>query len=150
MKEMRNPTFAPVRQPSKQRKLWLRSLRCSGTIELDNGAVEAIQPRKNVYAVGNSCILGSFLHMSAVRLVDHNGVELDSGLSNYLSVDLKEVRGKNSVQIKSMGLGFSGPAVHRKNLAADFLRNMVGVADDKEPDPSSDHPAEKIVTYFEK
>lgn len=118
-------TFFPVREQPSKRKRWIRGLRCSGTILVDSGAAKAVLERHDIYAVGVKEVKGTFPYMAAVKILDLNGVELGVGLSNYSSIDLVKVCGKQTQEIASLEVSSKGPVIYRKNLAVDFSKDSL-------------------------
>lgn len=151
-------TFARVRDPPSRRKRWIRGLRCAGSIELDDGAVQALKKRQNIYAVGISNIVGNFPRMAAVKLTCQQGIELGRGLTKYASDDLRMMKGKQSSEIEDLKIGSSGIVIFRKNLAVDFPRDSFEKADSRpERDEKTAHLGDdddgvedtNFATYFE-
>ncbi len=111
--------FEPQPQPSKARKRWIaHGLIPVGKLYLDQGAVEAIcQGGKSLLAAGITAVEGEFDPAEAVLLCDHNRAEIARGLVNYSSAELRQIRGRQSHEIRAI-LGYAGAetVVHRDNL----------------------------------
>jgi glutamate 5-kinase len=87
------------------RKHWIAyTLRASGTLTLDQGAVSAVvETGASLLPVGIRAISGDFEAGEAVSLVDHDGVEFARGLARMSSDELRTAT-------------LEGPAVHRDDL----------------------------------
>ncbi len=111
--------FEPQPQPSRARKRWIaHGLIPVGKLYLDQGAVEAIcQGGKSLLAAGITAVEGEFDPAEAVQLCDHNRAEIARGLVNYSSAELRQIRGRQSHEIRAI-LGYAGAetVVHRDNL----------------------------------
>ncbi len=111
--------FEPQTQPDNARKLWIANgLVAMGKIYLDDGAVKALSSQgKSLLAAGVVDVEGDFTASDAVDLIDSQGQEIGKGIVNYSSSELKEIKGKKSIDIVNI-LGDSTPetVIHRDNL----------------------------------
>ncbi|MEL7477043.1 MAG: glutamate 5-kinase, partial [Cyanobacteria bacterium J06555_12] len=121
--------FDPDPQPSNARKRWIAFvLQPKGSIVLDTGAVKAVYEQgRSLLPAGIASLTGNFEAGAAVSLRDESDREIARGLSNYSSVELERIRGKNSRDIEKT-LGYSGEdtVVHRDNLMLLELEPFVG------------------------
>jgi len=111
--------FEALPRPINARKRWIaHGLIPSGTLHLDQGAVEAIRASgKSLLAAGIREVQGIFASQSAVRICDPNGVEIARGIVNYGSEEINQIRGKQSQEIPAiLGYGGAETVVHRDNL----------------------------------
>ncbi|MGK7911235.1 MAG: glutamate 5-kinase [Synechococcus sp.] len=121
--------FEPDPQPSNARKRWIAFvLQPKGSLVLDPGAVKAVYDQgRSLLPAGIASVNGNFEAGAAVSLRDESDREIARGLSNYSSVELDRIRGKNSRDIEKT-LGYSGEdtVVHRDNLMLLELEPFAG------------------------
>ncbi len=92
--------------------------KCSGRLELDEGAVRALRERgRSLLPVGVIAVYGHFKRGEVVACVNAAGKEMARGLVNYDAQDTIRIKGKPSSAIESI-LGFVDDAelIHRDNL----------------------------------
>lgn len=113
--------FTPSCSPVKGRKRWILSLPCRGTIVVDNGAAQALQMRRTLFAAGVVDVRGKFNHLEVVKVVGAGDeeTELAMGLCNFSSDDLLRVKGKRTEEIKQALGGDAGSlaVMDRENIA---------------------------------
>ncbi|KAF5831323.1 Aspartate/glutamate/uridylate kinase [Dunaliella salina] len=100
-------------------KRWLLMVPLRGSLQLDVGAVRAVQMhKKSLFAAGIVRVDGDFAAHDAVSLLDEQGIEFGRGLVNYSADELERVKGKAAKEFERE-LGYNGPdeVVHRENLA---------------------------------
>lgn len=111
--------FEPQARPNNARKRWIaHGLISVGKIYLDKGAIAAIsQAGKSLLAAGITRVEGDFDSSDAVQLCDESGREIARGIVNYNSVELQQIKGHQSTEIRSI-LGYVGAetVIHRDNL----------------------------------
>jgi len=110
--------FLPSATPSGARKQWIaNSLKPSGTITLDAGALKALKDGKSLLPIGVTAISGSFERGASVRIAGPDGKEVARGLIAYPSDDAKKIVGKRSGDIEA-ALGYIGrkELIHRDDL----------------------------------
>ncbi|PTN12357.1 glutamate 5-kinase [Nitrosomonas aestuarii] len=102
------------------RKQWLADyLQVSGTITLDQGAVNAlIMDGKSLLPIGVTHVTGNFERGEAVACLTPEGREVARGLINYNAAETRKIMGKASTYIETI-LGYVDEAelIHRNNLA---------------------------------
>lgn len=101
------------------RKQWLAGhMRCSGTLQLDDGAVNVLQNRNaSLLPVGVKKVTGKFKRGEVVACVDLQGNEIARGLINYDSGECKLIMGKPSRQIPEiLGYQDAPELINRENL----------------------------------
>lgn len=105
--------------PLDARKRWIAGqLRVKGEVELDAGAVAALQRSGvSLLSVGVVAVRGGFSRGDVVRCVDASRRPVAQGLVNYSSVETAKLLGANSEDI-SARLGYSAEPelMHRDNL----------------------------------
>ncbi len=104
--------------PKKAKKRWLQQhLKLSGSIIIDEGAVNALKKGSSLLPVGISSITGQFGKGAVVNVMTQEQHEIARGIASYSSHDLKQISGKNTKDIESI-LGYYGcdEAIHRDNL----------------------------------
>lgn len=112
--------FEPQLRPVSARKRWIaHGLVPSGTLYLDDGAVQAIRTAgKSLLAAGVKGVEGEFESHDAVVLCDRAGTEIARGVVNFSNLELDKIKGRQSEEIETI-LGYPCPetVVHRDNLA---------------------------------
>lgn len=112
--------FEPQPRPVSARKRWIaHGLVPAGKVYLDEGAVKAIRNAgKSLLAAGITAVEGKFESQDAVVLCDQAGNEVARGLVNYSSMQLNQIKGRQSEKIEAI-LGYPCPetVIHRDNLA---------------------------------
>lgn len=110
--------FLPLSDPQHARKRWIAAMKPRGSVQLDAGAVKALQAGKSLLPAGVTLVSGSFGRGEAVRITDPEGAELAKGLIRYTDVEARAIAGHQSSEIEAI-LGYSGRAalIHRDDLA---------------------------------
>ncbi len=110
--------FVPHATPAASRKQWIAgSLRPSGALVVDEGAVRALFAGKSLLPAGVVAARGRFERGDTVSVVAPDGVEIARGLVAYGDADAARIMGRQSSQIEST-LGFRGrdEMIHRDDL----------------------------------
>lgn len=109
----------------KARKKWIiGSLKPSGTLRIDSGAVQALQKGSSLLAVGVQKIEGDFVRNDLVIVADLNGTEVARGLSSYSSDDAKRIAGRRSAAFpQDLTSAHRDALIHRDDLVV--LRKAV-------------------------
>lgn len=110
--------FVSSREPRAARKQWISAtLKPSGRIVVDNGAVSALQSGKSLLPAGVVSVEGTFDRGDSVEVVDTNGQVLGKGLIAFGSEDACLIKGKRSSEIESI-VGYAGRSeiIHRDDL----------------------------------
>jgi glutamate 5-kinase len=113
--------FLPEGSPLSARKKWIRgSLKSSGTLTVDDGAVRALAAGKSLLPAGVTAIDGDFRRGDVVDVRDSQGRVLARGLVAYAADDARRIAGRKSVEIEKL-LGFRGrdEIVHRDDLVVE-------------------------------
>ncbi len=101
------------------RKQWLADhLQVKGEFILDNGAAKALKMEgKSLLPIGVVSVSGEFERGELVGCVDHNGVAIARGFSNYSSIEAKKIMRHASGEIEAI-LGYvdEPELIHRDNL----------------------------------
>ncbi len=88
-----------------------------GTLHADQGAIKAIEKGSSLLPVGLVQVEGEFQRGDTVRVVDPSGKEIARGLTNYASIDLGKILGKQSDRIENiLGFAYGEEVVHRNNM----------------------------------
>lgn len=117
--EPHGTAFVPEAKGISSRKGWIAyAVRPSGTIFLDEGAVDAVKRSgRSLLASGVMKIEGSFDVGDAVHLAGPEGTRFAKGIVNYSSQDIDRIKGRKSSEIESvLGYKYSDEVVHRDNL----------------------------------
>jgi len=110
--------FHALKTPKSNRKQWLLNhLHPSGTIIIDQGALEAVQNNKSLLPAGVIEIKGKFSRGDVISILNQKDNKIGIGVSAYDSSDAKKIIGKNSKDIKDV-LGYEGrdEIVHKDDL----------------------------------
>jgi glutamate 5-kinase len=113
--------FLPDASPLSARKRWIKgSLKCAGTLVVDDGAVRALSAGKSLLPAGVTRIDGEFQRGDVVEVHDRQGRVLARGLVAYAAEDARRIAGHKSKEIEKL-LGFRGrdEMVHRDDLVVE-------------------------------
>ncbi len=113
--------FLPEASPLSARKKWIRgSLKSSGALVVDDGAVRALSSGKSLLPAGVTDIQGEFKRGDVVDVRDRSGRILARGLVAYAAEDARRIAGRKSAEIETL-LGFRGrdEMVHRDDLVVE-------------------------------
>jgi glutamate 5-kinase len=113
--------FLPDASPLSARKRWIKgSLKCAGTLVVDDGAVRALSAGKSLLPAGITRIDGEFQRGDVVEVHDRQGRVLARGLVAYAAEDARRIAGHKSREIEKL-LGFRGrdEMVHRDDLVVE-------------------------------
>ena len=101
-----------------QKKKWIiGSLRASGKVFIDQGAVQALYNGKSLLAAGVIKINGSFNKGENVLIVDHNEKHLARGLASFNSNEINKIKGKHSKEIeKILGYLSKSEIIHKNDM----------------------------------
>jgi glutamate 5-kinase len=125
--------FVPSDTPVALRKQWIAgSLRPSGAVMVDAGAVAALGRGKSLLPAGVIRSVGRFERGDTISVLGPNGIEIARGISAYSDADTARIMGRQSSEIETI-LGYSGreELIHRDDLVllrpADDLQNLSAV-----------------------
>ena len=110
--------FLPGSNPENARKQWIAgSLRPSGAITIDAGALQALRAGKSLLPAGVTAVSGRFSRGDTVSVLDREGTEIARGMIAYNDRDAVRLIGKRSADIEAL-LGFRGrdEIIHRDDL----------------------------------
>jgi glutamate 5-kinase len=113
--------FLPEASPLSARKKWIKgSLKSSGSLMVDDGAVRALSTGKSLLPAGVTGIDGEFKRGDVVDVKDKVGKVLARGLVAYAADDARRIAGRRSAEIERL-LGFRGrdEIVHRDDLVVE-------------------------------
>ena len=99
-------------------KNWLAgSINISGALEIDNGAIDALNKGASLLPIGIQRVLGKFSKGDIIEIKDNNGKKLGKGISYYDANEVEMIKGKKSASIKKI-LGYQGreEVIHRDYL----------------------------------
>ena len=116
--------FVPTSTPVATRKQWIAgTLKPSGAIAVDDGAVRALMGGKSLLPAGVTKAVGRFERGDTVSILGPDGVEVARGICAYSDGDAARIIGRKSADIEKV-LGFRGrdEIVHRDDLV--LLRVM--------------------------
>ncbi|WP_289035476.1 glutamate 5-kinase [uncultured Roseibium sp.] len=117
----RGTWFPALATPATARKAWIGGhLEPRGEIQLDPGAVKALQDGKSLLPAGVTRVAGEFSRGDAVRMLDSEGRDIGRGLIAYDHDEAVMIAGRNSREIEAI-VGYPGRAemIHRDDLVLD-------------------------------
>jgi len=117
----RGTWFPALATPATARKAWIGGhLEPRGEIQLDPGAVKALQDGKSLLPAGVTRVAGEFSRGDAVRILDPEGRDIGRGLIAYDHDEAVMIAGRNSREIEAI-VGYPGRAemIHRDDLVLD-------------------------------
>jgi glutamate 5-kinase len=106
------------KSPLAARKQWLADhLRVTGSVTLDDGAIEALRAGKSLLPIGVRDVDGNFSRGSVIACLNSEKMEVARGLANYPASDVKKIAGHSSHQIEaSLGYVDESELIHRDNM----------------------------------
>lgn len=105
-------------EPRTARKRWIAgSLKPSGRLVVDAGALTALRSGKSLLPAGVTAVEGRFERGDAVLVCDPAGQEVARGLAAYSATDARRIMGHKSREIEAI-LGYRGreELIHRDDL----------------------------------
>ncbi len=111
--------FLPGDEHLESRQRWmLAGLSVKGNLIVDEGASLALKKRhSSLLAAGIKSVEGLFERGDMVNIFDASGKRLGSGVTNYCSEDIAQIKGVHSRRIISiLGYDFGSEVIHRNNL----------------------------------
>lgn len=110
--------FQPAAGRAQSRKRWIMgTLQVSGSVQIDAGAVRALNQGRSLLPVGVTRISGDFERGDTIAITGPDGREIARGLSGLDSADARQVIGKHRDSIIALlGTGSRSELVHRDNL----------------------------------
>ena len=111
--------FPPATSKLESRKRWMLSgLSTKGKLVVDSGCAQALKKQKgSLLAVGIAAVEGKFVRGDVVDIYDPVGIRCASGLTNYSSDDIEQIKGTQSREITDvLGHDYGAEVVHRNNL----------------------------------
>jgi glutamate 5-kinase len=110
--------FLPHSTPLAARKQWIAgTLRPSGAVRIDAGALRALQSGKSLLAAGVTGTVGRFDSGDTVSVLSATGTEVARGIAAYSEGEAARIMGRKSSEIEAV-LGFRGSdeLIHRDDL----------------------------------
>lgn len=88
----------------RSRKRWIAfNVKSMGSISIDPGAVRAlVDSKKSLLATGVVDVSGKFNPGDAVDVLDPGGAQIAKGISNYSAMELVQIRGKKTREIREI------------------------------------------------
>jgi glutamate 5-kinase len=110
--------FIPTANPKSARKQWISgSLKPSGTLIVDDGALGALKAGKSLLPAGITSINGAFDRGDAITVFSGLGAEVARGLVAYSAEDARKIIGHKTSEIENI-LGYRGrdEMIHRDDM----------------------------------
>ena len=114
--------FSAPSTPQTARKSWIHGhLETKGTIQIDSGAVQALNSGKSLLSAGVVKVTGNFSRGDAVAIISKDNLEIGRGLIAYDAEEAMKLARQKSQNIKNI-LGYEGRAemIHRDNLVLNI------------------------------
>jgi glutamate 5-kinase len=110
--------FAGGLKHVSSKKKWLVLMRRKGTLEVDDGAVEALVARKkSLLARGIVRVEGSFDMGDVVEIVSRHRKVIGKGVVNYNARELHKIIGKKSDEIRTtLGIDYFNEVINRDDM----------------------------------
>jgi glutamate 5-kinase len=114
--------FRPSETPINQRKRWIAGgLGVTGQIQIDSGALVALERGKSLLPVGVTAVKGDFDRGATVKIISPNGTTIGQGLSEYDSAEAKKIIGLNSAEVSQLlGPNIRSVLIHRDDMVVDI------------------------------
>jgi glutamate 5-kinase len=109
--------FVPNKSPRAARKNWIMASIPTGRIQIDDGALKALNEGKSLLPIGVTKIDGQFQRGDALAIYDQANAEVARGLASFDASDAQSIMGKRSDEIVNiLGAVSRTELVHRDNL----------------------------------
>ena len=110
--------FLPENDPQLARKRWIAAMKPKGSLQIDQGAVDALRRGKSLLPAGVRVVQGDFGRGEPVQITGPSGETLATGLTRYTSDEARQIVGHHSARIAEI-LGYPGRAalIHRDDMA---------------------------------
>ncbi|WP_305971818.1 MULTISPECIES: glutamate 5-kinase [unclassified Mameliella] len=110
--------FTPHLDPHAARKRWIAAMKPQGTLQVDEGAAQALASGKSLLPAGLRAVEGDFGRGEPVTIRTMNGLTLGQGLTRYTASEATAIAGHHSRDFERI-LGYPGRAVliHRDDMA---------------------------------
>lgn len=114
----RSTWFAPSANPINERKKWIAGgLDVSGSVQIDGGAMMALESGKSLLPAGVTEVIGDFSRGDTVDILGPSGHKIGRGLIEYDSTDAGKIAGLKSSQIeKLIGPSIRSAMIHRDDM----------------------------------
>ena len=109
--------FIPETKKISSKKQWLDTTENQGSVVIDEGACKALSQNNSLLFVGITHINGSFDKGDVINCLDQNNNCVAKGIVNYNSEEIRLLKGKCSIDIKSEYHDrFTKEVIHADNL----------------------------------
>jgi glutamate 5-kinase len=110
--------FTPQGNRIPSRHRWIGSVRPTGHVHVDAGAVTALtEKHRSLLPAGITKIDGTFDRGDVIGIMSPDGHLIARGLTNYPSSTLQQIAGKKSPEVRALlGQAAYDEAIHRDNL----------------------------------
>lgn len=118
--------FVAEAEPAAARKNWIADhLAPSGTLVIDDGAVQALKHGNSLLPAGVVRIDGDFDRGDIVRVLNRTGIEIARGVVAYPDMEARQIVGRQTTEIETI-IGYAGrdEMIHRDDLVLTGLKEM--------------------------
>lgn len=114
----RSSWFEATGTPASARKRWIMAMKPKGVLQVDAGALNALQRGMSLLSAGIVKVSGTFERGDPVDICAPDGTVFTKGLAGYSAVEAARLAGHKSSEIEII-LGYPGRAalVHRDDMA---------------------------------
>ncbi|TMM54648.1 glutamate 5-kinase [Sulfitobacter sabulilitoris] len=110
--------FTAHGDPKTARKQWIASMKPTGQITIDAGAIKALDDGRSLLPAGVTAVSGVFGRGDPVSIVDAQGHVLGQGLTRYTSNEATKIIGARTRDIESLlGRPSRASLIHRDDMA---------------------------------
>lgn len=102
---------------SRKRFILMSGRSETGTVTIDDGAVNALRNGGSLLPIGIQQVVGPFERGDVIRIKDRSRKEIARGISNYSSSQLTQIIGQHSMNIDQiLGFHYGDEVIHRNNM----------------------------------
>jgi glutamate 5-kinase len=109
--------FHPLESTMDSRKRYILASSASGSLTVDDGAVQALQNGGSLLPVGILSMEGSFERGDTVSVTDEASQQIARGIVNYRAEDVERILGRHSDDIEPLlGYHYGDAVIHHDDL----------------------------------
>lgn len=111
--------FTATTKPQLARKDWIASsVKVSGKVTIDAGAVKALKAGKSLLPAGVTAVTGSFERGDTIAVLAPDGTTIAKGIACYNASETRKIMGKKSDVVEALlGYAHRDTLIHRDDMA---------------------------------